>query len=297
MAHQQTRHRGAVKRRTTHPFKWWTTKHLKGSDDLSAENQAFVQKMAEQDKLKEPTVAVAPDDRPQWTPESRRCGLIARKIGIQPYWTKKGERGLMTLLQVIDNHVIKSFTSEEAATKNIHQNRWFGDGLGVLVVGADSSESPTKYTAEYSGLFREAGVLPKKKLARFFVTDDALLQPGTPLDARHFRVGDYVDCFGITKDHGFQGVIKRWGFAGAPDTHGTTKAHRRPGSISRGRKMSGPWRGKKMPGHMGSERRTIPGMRILRINYKHNVLYVRGPAVPGVNRSWVYVHDSKLMGK
>ena len=47
-------------------------------------------------------------------------------------------------------------------------------------------------------MFEKCGVMPKKKLTKFLVTDNAVLQPGTPLHATHFRPGDYVDISGYT---------------------------------------------------------------------------------------------------
>jgi ribosomal protein L3 len=64
------------------------------------------------------------------------------------------------------------------------------------------------------------------------------------------------------RDRGFQGVMKRWGFAGMPATHGQTKTHRRPGNIGGGGEKARVWPGKKMPGHMGSERRTMRGLKV-----------------------------------
>ena len=48
---------------------------------------------------------------------------------------------------------------------------------------------------------------------------------------------------------------------------------------------------------MGSERRAMMGVPILRINYQHNVLYVKGPAVPGPVGSFCFVYDTRIMGK
>jgi len=129
------------------------------------------------------------------------------------------------------------------------------------------------------------------------VTPNARLTPGTPLLASHFRVGDYVDVWGKTIDHGFQGVVKRWNFKGQDRYRGVTKAHNRPGTIGRGRKVMGPWKGHPMAGHMGSERRTMGGLKIWRINTKHNVIWVNGPAVPGPNHSWVYIYDTNVPDK
>lgn len=50
----------------------------------------------------------------------------------------------------------------------------------------------------YCNLFAEAGVMPKKRLARFIITPDAALPPGTPLSAGHFVVGQAVDVYGKT---------------------------------------------------------------------------------------------------
>ena len=82
---------------------------------------------------------------------------------------------------------------------------------------------------------------------------------------------------------GFQGVIKRWGFSGQPTgvKHGVTKSHRRPGCIGSGRDKSRVWPRQKMPGHMGGDRVWQCGLKILRINYDEDVLYIKGDAVPG----------------
>lgn len=54
------------------------------------------------------------------------------------------------------------------------------------------------------GHFRAQGVPMKRKLREFPVTEDALLPVGTPLGARHFVPGQYVDVTGITRGKGFQ---------------------------------------------------------------------------------------------
>lgn len=42
-------------------------------------------------------------------------------------------------------------------------------------------------------IFKNSGLPPKRKVSKFMVTPNAALQPGTPLYAAHYRVGDYID--------------------------------------------------------------------------------------------------------
>jgi large subunit ribosomal protein L3 len=89
--------------------------------------------------------------------------------------------------------------------------------------------------------------------------------------------------------------MKRHGFAGGPsDERGSTKFHRRPGCIGSGRKKSRVWPGQKMPGHVGGDFRTMAGLQILRINYKYNVIYVMGQAVPGEPGEMIKVFDTNI---
>lgn len=287
-----------VKRRKTHLFNYLIPKDANDyRASLTLDNRQMLDQLV-QDQLQrqytspiDESLLPVENERPVWTPNSHRIGLIGKKIGILPYWTKKGKRGLMTLIHVPDNHVIKSQTVEELAKTVIHQNRWWSFGMAKMVVGAQSSD-PQKFTRNYTKMFQEANVLPKAKITTMLCTEDALMKPGTPLTVRHFRVGDYVDVHGKTRDYGFQGVMFRWEFKGQPK-RGTTKAHRRIGSIGRGRRAAGPLKGKKMPGHMGSERRQAAGLKILKIDYKNSVIFVRGPAVPGIVGSWVYLFDAR----
>ena len=127
---------------------------------------------------------------------------------------------------------------------------------------------------------------------------NAIIQPGTPLYASHFQVGQYVDVKSRTSRRGFQGVMKRWGFHGMPtDKHGCTKSHRRPGCIGSGRQKSRVWPGQKMPGHVGGGFHRVLGLKVLRINHKHNVIYVIGHAVPGEPGEFVKIYDCKMKAK
>uniref|UniRef100_A0A8D0A844 Large ribosomal subunit protein uL3m n=1 Tax=Sander lucioperca TaxID=283035 RepID=A0A8D0A844_SANLU len=222
-----------------------------------------------------------PWQRPEWTEGSRRVGLVAVKLGMAPIWTKTGERHVVTMLQVQDCHVIKHLSKEE------------NDGHTAALVVGGKNVSPFHRSEEEMEMFRNAGVPPKQKVTTFKVSDNAVIKPGTPLYAAHFRPGQYVDVTAKSIGKGFQGVMKRWGFKGQPATHGQTKTHRRPGASGPGGDPGKVFKGKKMPGMMGNIYITAYGLKIWRVNTKYNVLYVNG-SVPGHRNCVLKVRDTVL---
>lgn len=102
---------------------------------------------------------------------------------------------------------------------------------------------------------------------------------GDKIDASVFKEGDKVTVSGVSKGKGFAGAVKRHGFHGADATHGTKHEERTIGSIG----SAFPQRvikGRKMPGRMGSDRITIKGLRIVKIDVPNNLIAIEG-AVPG----------------
>ncbi|MCP9259142.1 F-box/SPRY domain-containing protein 1 [Dirofilaria immitis] len=203
---------------------------------------------------------------PEWTPESNRIGMLARKIGVLPQWGVDGTRFLCTLLEFPRNLVISAVDPETYYRISIVGRRKAYGRYGArwrVTVGA-VDDSPTKFTARYRATFERHGFSVKKHIAAFLVTEDAVVEPGTELHVCHFKVGQYITATGHTIDWGFQGGMHRWGFKGMPARR-TTKSHRRIGAIgSKGDARVRP--GKRMPGHMGYEWRSIPGLEVLRIN-------------------------------
>lgn len=290
-----------VKRRKRYPFYWLQDKyHAYYDENLTAENEQFFQEFLKR-KYKLET-GVSPLKSEPWninetyTKDTIRTGLIAKKLGHFPMWTKSGRRLLNTCLQVSDNHVIKYHSPDEYSRIGRPVDRKRYAGLGCMVVGSDSRD-PRLFTAEYNGLFNESGVMPKNKLTRFFITHNARIEPGTPLLASHFRPGMYVDVYGKSREWGRQGVRRRYKLKLGRKTHGATKNHNRIGSIGRGRKWCGPLKGRRMPGHLGGERKIIPGLKIWKVDTKYNLIYVHGPGIPGDTGAYVNVMDSRLFNK
>uniref|UniRef100_UPI00358DE4E6 large ribosomal subunit protein uL3m isoform X2 n=1 Tax=Myxine glutinosa TaxID=7769 RepID=UPI00358DE4E6 len=257
---------------------WW-------DEHLSEENNLFMRKivpMEHQELLQGRLNPLRDEPWPlhPWNEGSVRVGLIAVKLGMLPIWSTTGERHAVTLLQVQDCHVMEYISKERGKTDK-----------DVLVVGG-RTVSPFSRSADQLEKFRRAGVPPKEKLSMFKVSDNAILKPGTPLYAAHFRPGFYVDVTAKTIGKGFQGVMKRWGFSGQPASHGHTKTHRRPGAIGTSG-VARVWPGKKMPGMMGNIYRTARGLKVWRVNTKQNLLYIHG-SVPGHKNCLVKVSDTLI---
>ncbi|KAG5447420.1 54S ribosomal protein L3 [Clonorchis sinensis] len=280
----------------------------RSDEDLTPENKSFLEteRLLQMENKRTPLITEQWEQR-AWIPDvTQRCGLIAIKLGMYPLWTKTGRRLDCTIFQVPDNHALRyvppSDIDQYISLKDprgywlnnkrmpswIAQRRW-----GLQLVGAVSAD-PLEFSAAWCGLFKEAGVPPKRKISRFLVSPDAALKPGTPLGVHHFRIGDYVDVTARTINRGFQGVIERWGMSGGPAGHGSTKFHRRMGSSAGtgGRVI----RGKRMAGVMGNRFRHARGLMVVRINPKLGLIYVAG-ATPGPVHCYSLMHDCWLVNR
>ncbi|GJD09874.1 50S ribosomal protein L3 [Galdieria sulphuraria] len=203
-----------------------------------------------------------------------RTGVLARKAGMMQYWDEKGIMHPCTVV-VIDRCQVVYINPVKDSK-----------GRVGLQVGA-GLERPYQMRKFLRMHFAYNGVEPKKKLAEFRVTEDAIVPIGTELSANHFVVGQYVDVIGTSKGKGTQGAMRRWGFAGQNASHGVSKAHRKIGSVGGGRSRPQETpKGKKMAGKMGRKRVTIQSLEVLRVDAERNLLYLHG-AVPGHRGSWV----------
>lgn len=178
------------------------------NDALTAENQKFIQDKITQDfgpkvmhkgveTYESSSLLKVPQIEPTvWKHGMHRCGTIAKKIGHYPLWLKDGRKINTTVLQIVDNHVVKFIPAGEYNPTQRKPNKSYRRTACILV-GAEADD-PSKFTANYIGLFKGSGVMPCNKLFRFHVSPRAALPPGTPLNVCHYRVGDYVDVRGKT---------------------------------------------------------------------------------------------------
>jgi large subunit ribosomal protein L3 len=100
-----------------------------------------------------------------------------------------------------------------------------------------------------------------------------------------------VDVTGISKGHGYAGVIKRHHFAGFPNSRGTHEYFRHGGSIGN-RSFPGRVRkGLRMAGQMGNERVTVVNQKVMEIIAEDHLMLVSG-AIPGADNGIVVVRHA-----
>lgn len=201
--------------------------------------------------------------------------IIGRKLGMTQMFTETGELIPVTAILAGPCPVIQVKALER-------------DGYQAVQVGFD--EIPErKLNKPARGHFTKANVAPHRILREFRLTDAAKYQVGDKIAVDVFKTGEAVDVTGISRGKGFAGAIKRWGFHRGPMTHGS-KYHRGVGSLQ-ARDASRVWKGRKMPGHMGSVRRTVQNLEVVKVDLDQNLLLVKG-SVPGAKGSIVTIKNS-----
>ncbi|MFQ5971522.1 MAG: 50S ribosomal protein L3 [Alphaproteobacteria bacterium] len=206
-----------------------------------------------------------------------RTGLIARKVGMTRVFDETGAHTPVTVLRVDGCQVVARRTSEK-------------DGYDAVQVGLDAAKVK-RMSKPMRGHYAKAKVEPKRRLAEFRVSADALLDPGTDLTAAHFVAGQFVDVVGKSIGKGFAGVMKRHNFAGLGASHGVSVSHRSQGSTGQCQDPGKVFKGKKMAGHLGNARSTVQNLRVVATDPEAGLIMVRG-AVPGSNGGYVLVKDA-----
>ena len=206
-----------------------------------------------------------------------RSGVIAQKVGMTRVFTDAGEHVPVTVLKIDQCQVVAHRTVEK-------------NGYVALQLGVGTAKVKNVSRAE-RGRFAVAKVEPKKKIAEFRVSEDALIPVGAEITADHFIPGQFVDVTGTSTGKGFAGGMKRWNFGGLRATHGVSVSHRSIGSTGGRQDPGKTFKNKKMPGHMGVDRVTTQNLKVVRIDVARGLVLVEG-AVPGVAGGWIYIRDA-----
>jgi large subunit ribosomal protein L3 len=206
-----------------------------------------------------------------------RSGVIAQKVGMTRVFTDAGEHVPVTVLKVDQCQVVAHRTKEK-------------NGYTALQVGVGKAKVKNVSNAE-RGRFAVAKIEPKRKIAEFRVSEDAVIPVGAEITADHFVAGQFVDVTGTTTGKGFAGGMKRWNFGGLRASHGVSISHRSIGSTGGRQDPGKTFKNKKMPGHLGVERVTTQNLRVVSTDVERGLILVEG-AVPGVAGGWIYIRDA-----
>ncbi|HEU4660152.1 MAG TPA: 50S ribosomal protein L3 [Pseudolabrys sp.] len=206
-----------------------------------------------------------------------RSGVIAQKVGMTRVFTEAGEHVPVTVLRLANCQVVGHRTKDK-------------NGYVALQLGAGSRRTNNMIKAD-RGYFAKAGVEPKRKLAEFRVSDDAMIPIGAEITADHFVVGQFVDVTGTSIGKGFAGPMKRWNFGGLRASHGVSISHRSHGSTGGRQDPGKTFKNKKMAGHLGVDRVTTLNLKVVQLDVERGLILVEG-AVPGAKGGWITVRDA-----
>ena len=203
-------------------------------------------------------------------------GIIGKKIGMTQIFDANGNVIPVTVIEAGPCTVTQKKTVET-------------DGYDAIQLGfVDVAEK--KLNKAEAGHFVKAGVTCKKHLKEFRLEDISGFNTGDTVTADIFEAGEKVDVTGVTKGHGYTGVIKRWNHHHLRMTHGTGPIHRQPGSMG----VIDPariFKNKKMAGQYGNEQVTVLNLSIAKIDAEKNIIAIKG-AVPGSRGSIVFIRDT-----
>jgi large subunit ribosomal protein L3 len=206
-------------------------------------------------------------------------GLIGKKIGMSQQFDDAGNVVPVTVLQAGPCTVIQTKTAGK-------------DGYAAVQLGLVEARAVRKAPKAQAGHFRKAGVPVVKKLQEVGCSDPAAVKEGDQVLVDIFEVGETVHVVGTSKGKGFAGVVKRHHFAGGDAAHGSM-FHRAPGSIGASSYPSRVVKGMRMGGHMGHDRVTVRGLKVVATDKDRNLLVVKG-AVPGAKGGYVLIRKGSF---
>ena len=205
--------------------------------------------------------------------------IIGKKVGMTQIFDADGKVIPVTLIEAGPCTVVQKKTEEK-------------DGYSAVQLGyGDVAEK--KLTKPELGHLKKAGDVRKKTLKEFRLANCDALNVGDEVKADVFAEGDRVDVTGISKGHGYQGVIKRHGAARLKESHGTGPVHRHAGSMGSSTDPSRIFKGKIGAGQMGNEQVTVLNLDVIKVDPELGVIAVRG-AIPGPKGGVVYLRNSVI---
>ena len=203
--------------------------------------------------------------------------IIGRKAGMTQIFTPEGKVIPVTVIEAGPCHVVQIKTVEK-------------DGYAALKLGFDEAKEKALTKPEL-GQFKKAGVKPCKVLKEVRIDGVENYAVGAEVKADVFSAGERVDVAGVTKGHGYTGVIKRWNQHRLKETHGVGPVHREPGSMGANSTPSRVFKHKHLAGQYGVENVTIQNLEVVRVDLARNAILIKG-AIPGPKGSVVTIANS-----
>jgi len=203
--------------------------------------------------------------------------IIGKKVGMTQIFDEHGK--------VIPVTVVEAGPCVVTQKKTIET-----DGYEAVQLGFEDIKE-SKLSKPEAGHLKKAGIEPKKHLKEFKLEDAASMNVGDVVKADVFAAGDWIDVTGISKGHGYQGVIKRHGAHRTDMTHGGGPVHRHAGSMGASSHQSRIFPGKIGAGQMGNEQVTIENLEVVKVDAELNMIVIRG-AIPGPKGGLVYLRNT-----
>ena len=203
--------------------------------------------------------------------------IIGKKLGMTQVFTDDGRVEPVTVIEAGPCYVTQIKTVET-------------DGYNSVQVAYGEIKAKNVNKCQ-TGAFKKAGVEAKRVMKEFKYNDITKFALGQEIKADMFSEGDVVDVTGVTKGHGFTGVIKRWNQQRLKMTHGVGPVHREVGSMGANSTPSRVFKGKKMPGHYGHETVTVQNLKVVRVDADRNIILVKG-SITGPNEAIVTIKSA-----
>ncbi len=203
--------------------------------------------------------------------------IIGRKMGMTQVFAEDGQIYAVTVVEVLPNVVTQVKTVEK-------------DGYAAIQVGYENLKE-SRANKPQKGIAKKANTVPHQVHKELKGDEMGNYQLGDVVKADIFKAGDVVDVIGVSKGHGFTGVIKRWNQTIGPKSHGSGY-HRGAGTFANnGRYNHGVMPGKHMSGHYGNESATVLNQIVVAVDAEKNYILVKG-GVPGPRKSIVTIRTA-----
>lgn len=203
--------------------------------------------------------------------------IIGRKIGMTSVFDKTGLMIPVSVVEVLPNVVLLKRTKEK-------------DGYEALQIGFEDKK-PSRATKSELGIATKANTVPHYVYREIKGDEIYSHNVGEKIDCSIFKAGELVDVTGVSKGHGFAGMVKRNHAKIGPKGHGSGY-HRQVGSLAtNGRCNNRIHPGRRMPGHMGHVTSTVLNQTVVAVMPEKNCILIKG-SLPGPNRSIVKIRTA-----